>query len=132
MPSDNPSIDIRDINKQDETVTKRKILSDVHNLFYPTHYTSPVTLFPKILLRVLWKKKITWESELPTSIAQKFQKWRKQLSSLKDIAVSRYLREDPYNSGDLSLHVFCDASKTAYAICIYIYEMKTENQHHVN
>lgn len=42
------------------------------------------------------------------------------MNILKEIQVPRCLMEDPDGTCDLSLHIFCDASKIAYATCIYL------------
>ncbi|XP_055928014.1 uncharacterized protein LOC129959216 [Argiope bruennichi] len=64
--------------------------------------------------------KTNWNSELPTEISKKFKRWGNQLSLLRKIAIPRCLIKDPDNAGSLSIHVFCDAIKTAYATCIYL------------
>ncbi|GFU97738.1 uncharacterized protein TNCV_2532111 [Trichonephila clavipes] len=77
------------------------------------------------MLQECWTLKVKWDSELPASIWQKFQKWKDQLDRLKAIAVPRCMIEDPETSQNLSLHVFCDASKAAYATCIFL---RSENE----
>ncbi|GFT60853.1 integrase catalytic domain-containing protein [Trichonephila clavipes] len=119
------SVDIKVHESKNEILTKRKILSLVHKIFDPIGYTCPVTLIPKIMLQECWTLKVKWDSELPASIWQKFQKWKDQLDRLKAIAVPRCMIEDPETSQNLSLHVFCDASKAAYATCIFL---KSENE----
>ncbi|GFW21875.1 integrase catalytic domain-containing protein [Trichonephila clavipes] len=119
------SVDIKVHESKNEILTKRKILSLVRKIFDPIGFTCPVTLIPKIMLQECWTLKVKWDSELPASIWQKFQKWKDQLDRLKAIAVPRCMIEDPETSQNLSLHVFCDASKAAYATCIFL---RSENE----
>ncbi|GFT16055.1 integrase catalytic domain-containing protein [Trichonephila clavipes] len=119
------SVDIKVHESKNEILTKRKILSLVHKIFDPIGFTCPATLIPKIMLQECWTLKVKWDSELPASIWQKFQKWKDQLDRLKAIAVPRCMIEDPETSQNLSLHVFCDASKAAYATCIFL---RSENE----
>ncbi|GFS51141.1 uncharacterized protein TNCV_3532521 [Trichonephila clavipes] len=119
------SVDIKVHESKNEILTKRKILSLVHKIFDPIGFTCPVTLIPKIMLQECWTLKVKWDSELPASIWQKFQKWKDQLDRLKAIAVPRCMIENPETSQNLSLHVFCDASKAAYATCIFL---RSENE----
>ncbi|GFW74593.1 integrase catalytic domain-containing protein [Trichonephila clavipes] len=77
------------------------------------------------MLQECWTLKVKWDSELPASIWQKIPKRKDQLDRLKAIAVPRCMIEDPETSQNLSLHVFCDASKAAYATCIFL---RSENE----
>ncbi|XP_055940813.1 uncharacterized protein LOC129971245 [Argiope bruennichi] len=120
LNSDKLSVNLKENCEDNGPVAKRKILSEVHKIFDPIGYTCPVTLYPKLLLQKLWQMKTNWDSELPTEIFKKFKRWRNQLSLLRKIAIPRRLIKDPDNAGSLSIHVFCDASKTAYATCIYL------------
>ncbi|GFS51374.1 DUF1758 domain-containing protein [Trichonephila clavipes] len=88
------SVDIKVHESKNEILTKRKILSLVHKIFDPIGFTCPVTLIPKIMLQECWTLKVKWDSELPASIWQKFQKWKDQLDRLKAIAVPRSENEN--------------------------------------
>lgn len=119
LNKDTLSIDLREDKSDQEILTKRKILSLTHKVFDPIGYTSPFTLLPKIMLQECWQLKISWDAELPSTIKKKFEKWKNQLTDLRNIEIPRCLGifTLPQN---LSLHVFCDASKLAYATCIFL------------
>ncbi|GFY76449.1 integrase catalytic domain-containing protein [Trichonephila inaurata madagascariensis] len=114
------TIDLRDCVEDDTPVTKRKILSTVHKIFDPLGFTCPVTLGPKVLLQECWKLKVSWDTELPASISKKFERWRKELSKLNKIEIPRCLIPSRNAPGNLTFHVFCDASKIAYAACVFL------------
>lgn len=120
LNTDTLSVNLKEGFEDNGPVTKRKILSEVHKIFDPIGYTCPVTLYPKLLLQELWQMKTAWDAELPPEICKKFKRWRNQLTLLKEIAIPRCFIKDPDDTGSLSIHVFCDASKTAYATCIYL------------
>ncbi|GBM20365.1 hypothetical protein AVEN_222080-1 [Araneus ventricosus] len=118
---DTLSVNWEETSKFNETpITKRKILSAVHRIFDTIGFTCPVTLKPKILLQECWKLGVTWDTELPFSISRKFEKWKEQLKCLNNLEIPRCISEELYPNSDLSLHVFCDASKTAYASCVFL------------
>ncbi|GFS38147.1 uncharacterized protein TNIN_57681 [Trichonephila inaurata madagascariensis] len=97
--------------------TKLKILSIVHKIFDPIGFTCPVTLLPKLLLQESWKHKISENKGY--DIVYGFEKYLNP-DNLKEIAIPRRLIPDLDTSSSISLHVFCDASKLAYATFIYV------------
>ncbi|GFW43464.1 uncharacterized protein TNCV_4768171 [Trichonephila clavipes] len=101
-------------------ITKSKILSAVHCIFDPIGFTYPVTLDPKILLQECWKLGVAWDTELPLSISRKFKRWKEHLKCLNNLEIPRCISKELSPNSDLSLHVFCDASKPAYASCVFL------------
>ncbi|CAL1279747.1 unnamed protein product [Larinioides sclopetarius] len=118
---DTLSVNWEETSKIDNSpITKRKILSAVHRIFDPIGFTCPVTLQPKILLQECWKLRVTWDAELPSSISRKFEKWKEQLRYFNDLEIPRCLSNELSLNSELSLHLFCDESKNAYASCIFL------------
>ncbi|GBM34169.1 hypothetical protein AVEN_17973-1 [Araneus ventricosus] len=103
-----------------EPITKRKILSVAHQLFDPIGFTCPITLIPNLLLQECWKLGISWDSKLPEDVIKKFKKWKDELHELKFLKIPRRLSNLDLNESNLTLHTFCDASKLAYATCIFL------------
>ncbi|GFU28266.1 uncharacterized protein TNCV_1022511 [Trichonephila clavipes] len=101
-------------------IRKRKILSAVHRIFDPIGFTCPVTLEPKILLQACWKLGVSWDTDLPLSISRKFERWKEHLKCLNNLEISRCISKEISPNSDLSLHVFCDSSKAAYASCVFL------------
>ncbi|GFX89717.1 uncharacterized protein K02A2.6 [Trichonephila clavipes] len=101
-----------------EKITKRKILSLVSRVFDPIGFLAPVVIQPKILLQATWKTKEAWDDKVNDEIRKKFLKWRKQLKYFKNIKIPRWL--GVMEESNLSIHTFVDASKTAYAACIFL------------
>ncbi|GFU76056.1 integrase catalytic domain-containing protein [Trichonephila clavipes] len=98
-------------------VTKRLILAIVPNIFDPIGLLTPATLFPKLLIQHLWKMKIAWDSELSPNDVNVFLKWFRDLFILKDVSRCMIINSTS------ELHVFVDASKEAYAACVFVRSM---------
>ena len=98
-------------------VTKRIILSAAHRLFDPVGFSCPVALIPKLILRDSWKLKLGWDQPVPEDMAKKFRIWQAQLQGLENIEIPRWVKDGA--EGRLSLHTFTDASKDAFAACVF-------------
>ncbi|GFU62026.1 uncharacterized protein TNCV_717521 [Trichonephila clavipes] len=99
--------------------TKRKILSLVSRVFDPIGFLAPVMIQPKILLQATWKTKEAWDDEVNDEIRKKFLKWGKRAAEiLQKYKNPRWL--GVMEESNLSIHTFVDASKTAYAACIFL------------
>ncbi|GFT46727.1 uncharacterized protein TNCV_1316841 [Trichonephila clavipes] len=72
MKEDTLSCELIERENKDEQITKRKILSLVHQLFDPIGFTCPITLIPKLLLQECWQLGISWDAKLPEDIIKRF------------------------------------------------------------
>ncbi|GFT16384.1 integrase_H2C2 domain-containing protein [Trichonephila clavipes] len=63
--------------------------------------------------------KIAWDSELSPKDVNVFLKWFRDLYVLKDVTLSRCM----IINSTSELHVFVDASKEAYAACVFVRSM---------
>ncbi|GFX68989.1 uncharacterized protein TNCV_683481 [Trichonephila clavipes] len=97
-------------------MTKRTILSAVQGIFDPLGILTAATLLPKMWLQEAWKVKLAWDSPLPLGLCNKFDKWFKEILLLQNLEIPRYCEMN----SDSDLHVFVDASKEAYAACIFV------------
>ena len=117
----NKQIDCLSVNpttlnfKIPDKVTNRVILSIANRLFDPIGFSCPATILPKILIKLLWAEKFSWDDAIEGKWKIEFIKWVNDLKlNLLKIEMPRFIGE-----GDLSLHVFCDASKQAYAAAVF-------------
>jgi hypothetical protein len=100
-----------------ETLTKRKILSVVANIFDPLNLLGPVTIKAKI--QKLWEFKLGWDEKLPIELERAWTQLFDEFRILNEIKIPRkVINSYPYRK--LELHGFCDASQQAYGACIYI------------
>lgn len=99
-------------------VTKRSILSDVAKLFDPFGWLAPVIITSKVMIQKLWLCNHGWDDELPSEIVNEWIQYRKELTNLNSIQISRWI----YTSSkcqSVELHGFADASSIAYAAVVY-------------
>ncbi|UYV83350.1 hypothetical protein LAZ67_23000733 [Cordylochernes scorpioides] len=99
-------------------LTKRIVLYKIQQVFDPLGVYSPIFLPPKLLLQRSWELKIGWDSQLPEDMDREFRTWYSQIGLLSQIKIPRHIWFDQTNKNEI--HVFCDASKSAYAAVAYM------------
>ncbi len=67
-----------------------------------------------------------WDEPLPDELKKEWKVWYEQLAELNTIRVQHCVHKA--KSTDLTLHVFCDASKTSFAACTYIVSINGESR----
>ncbi|XP_065075305.1 uncharacterized protein LOC135699059 [Ochlerotatus camptorhynchus] len=101
-----------------EPITKRLVLSEMSRLFDPMGLVGAAIVSAKIFLQALWSEKFNWNDTLP----EEYQKWWKlyrfEIETLSMLRIPRRILVDNYRT--LELHVFSDASDSAYGCCIYV------------
>ncbi|GFY73577.1 integrase catalytic domain-containing protein [Trichonephila inaurata madagascariensis] len=103
-----------------KAITKRSLLSIANHIFDLIGFTAPVTLKPKLILQVIWKLKLKWDENLPENILNQVKQWLEQLPILAGIKIPRCLNLSSNGIKQITLHVFCDAHKKAYAACVFL------------
>ncbi|XP_070067217.1 uncharacterized protein [Drosophila virilis] len=101
-----------------QTLTKRTILSTASSLIDPLGLLAPIIIALKIIIQELWLLKLAWDESVPQSL---LQAWRNCVTSLKElssISVLRFCLQAELT--DIQLHAFCDASIRAYGCCVYM------------
>lgn len=106
------------INSDFSNVTKRSILSAVSQIYDPLGLLSPVIIVVKVLLQKLWLHKVGWDDGLSQDIVLYWKKFVESISNLYKLRIPRFVMCDLPNV--IELHVFTDASQTAYGACAYI------------
>ena len=102
-----------------DTVTKRKALSHIAQLYDPVGWITPITVRFRIFMQTLWNAKLQWDDPLPHQLQVTWDQLFSQLQQLQDFAVPRWIGQLG-KSHQLELHGFSDASERAYAACLYI------------
>jgi hypothetical protein len=115
---DTLSPDMRECSTMEGNVTKRKILSAAHRIFDPLGISCPVTLVPKLMLQELWSLKLGWDEPVPVQVEKGFRNWEKRTPALAQVRFPRWIMGK--SEGKNTLHVFMDASSTAYAACVFL------------
>lgn len=102
--------------------TKREVLRIVMSIFDIHGYLVPFTVKGRILMRDIWKENLNWDDPLNDKLFEVFRHWLTQINEIKNIRIPRwYFRNAPVGTQNetLDLHVFCDASPSAYTAVAY-------------
>ncbi|XP_041986283.1 uncharacterized protein LOC121738360 [Aricia agestis] len=108
----------KEVRELQRAPTKREALSTVMSIYDPLGLLSCYTITAKVILQGLWRQKLDWDEPLPAESAEDFTRWLRDMEHISHLELSR-----SYNGGSSTrnrqLHVFCDASKDAYAAAVY-------------
>lgn len=97
--------------------TKRIMLAEIARIYDPLGFLSPVTLFVKHLIQLLWVSGTGWDEAPPRGVCELWYQFIDELPLLQDISLSRHVLP---STNHVQLHGFSDASEKAYAACVYI------------
>jgi hypothetical protein len=104
-------------------LTKRTILQAVASVYDPCGWFCPIVVRGKVMLQSLWKVHVDWDQSVPESISKAWPELAQDLSDIGKHEMPR-LVSWPVAAGaagqSYQLHVFCDASSSAYAACVYL------------
>ncbi|GFU26835.1 integrase catalytic domain-containing protein [Trichonephila clavipes] len=101
-----------------EVWTKRKVLSEVAKIFDPLGWLAPSVVISKIFLHELWSHHLSWDEEIPDSLARQWRTFQEQLPLLTNIKIPRCILIP--QAIDVQVHGFCDSLEKAYCAVIYI------------
>ncbi|XP_055623126.1 uncharacterized protein LOC129766576 [Toxorhynchites rutilus septentrionalis] len=104
------------ISRKEGPITKRKILSEIAQLYDPLGLIAPIIVRAKVLMQQLWMLSLDWDEEIPIEIETTWTKFVNELPYLANFRIDRYAFEE----GDVQLHCFADASDVAYGACLYV------------
>ncbi|XP_011859184.1 PREDICTED: uncharacterized protein LOC105556702 [Vollenhovia emeryi] len=104
--------------KISETITKRKILSEIAKIYDPIGLLGPVVLYAKRLIQEVWKSKVQWDESIPQSTYTEWTEFVRQLEALNQVTFDRKITVEKHHN--IQLHGFCDASNTGYGACLYL------------
>nr|CAD2206059.1 unnamed protein product [Meloidogyne enterolobii] len=97
-------------------ITKRNVLCQLASIFDPLGFASPSLLEAKLFFQSLWESKKEWDENLREEEAKEWINITKAWET-PDIELDRRIIQSEYRC---QLHVFSDASKNAYAACVYV------------
>ncbi|XP_055604612.1 uncharacterized protein LOC129752852 [Uranotaenia lowii] len=113
---------IEQILKPEHTPTKREVLRTVMSLFDPLGLIAHFVVHGKIIMQELWKYGSDWDDTMPEELREKWHRWTELLAKLNEVSVPRYFFPGipSVDLNDLQLHVFVDASESAFASVAYL------------
>ncbi|UYV74745.1 hypothetical protein LAZ67_12000769 [Cordylochernes scorpioides] len=101
-------------------VTKRTILSTVQRIFDPFGILGPALIPMKSLLQRTWIQKIKWDTPIIGAEKRSFEDWCKDIPLLAQLKFPRAMIKDEIDKRNWSLHLFTDASRTAYSAVVFL------------
>ncbi|XP_055632447.1 uncharacterized protein LOC129772938 [Toxorhynchites rutilus septentrionalis] len=121
---------IRKIIEYDTIPTKRQILQCVMTLFDPLGLLTPYLIFGRILIQDVWRAGTKWDELVDNNIFQRWRDWVKILYDINKVRVPRcYFRPpDSFSFENVQLHVFVDASPTAYSCACYFHIINAQGE----
>ena len=116
-----PSVEI---NNEEKTETKRKILKTVASVFDPHGLYSPVILRGKLLLQTIWSQHSEWDENIGKTERNEWQQIKTDLKYINECKIQRCVTsvENTVKDSKNCLTCFCDASSKAYTCCIYLHQ----------
>ena len=107
-------------NMKVHSLTKGGILSAVSSIFDPLGFLTPFTLKAKLLIQLMWRKNLEWDDEVPEDIAKAWNKWLDGIKEINKVQIDRCYHHHGWQCSDIQLHIFCDASESAYRAVAYL------------
>lgn len=105
--------------KYGQVATKRVVLATIHAVFDPLGLLAPITVEAKKFLQQFWDKDRGWDDPLKPDEATEWERIAVDLSKTDQIKLPRWTGTGTEKE-QYEIHCFCDASKIAYAACIYL------------
>lgn len=95
--------------------TKREALSIIASVFDPLGTLLPVTIKARQFIQDLWRDKYDWDDNLPAVKKERWQEIAINISHCTNLSIPRQVTQGK----DVALHLFSDASTTAYGAAAY-------------
>lgn len=78
----------------------------------------------------MWQRGVDWDEDLPSDVCEKWQQWCAEIPALPQLSVPRRYDADLSEGETIDehkeIHVFCDASQTAYCAAEYLKIVKSD------
>lgn len=106
-----------DLNLPQESTTKRQVLSAIAQIYDPCGFLSPIIMWAKCFMQLLWAKGLEWDQALPPEHLELWKTFISTSNCLREIKIERALKFP--HSVSIELHGFADASEKGYAAVLY-------------
>ena len=100
--------------------TQRQVLRFISSLYDPLGIIAPFILRAKVFLQELWREKRGWDEDIAESELKPFVKWKQELNELSSVSIQRFYRTVSLKPSSIQLHVFGDASCSAFSAVAYL------------
>ncbi|XP_058816672.1 uncharacterized protein LOC131679946 [Topomyia yanbarensis] len=101
--------------------TKRQILKVVMSIFDPMGFLTTFLIHGKLIIQELWRAGVGWDDPIPERVHVQWKRWAAQFPELPKLRIPRcyFPNYHPESYKTLQMHVFVDASETAFACAVY-------------
>ena len=107
-------------------ITKRNVLKESSKVFDPLGLLSPVTVRAKTFMQSLWQHNIDWDEPLSDEDQQKWLEIAKNIQEARSLQIPRlYFPTIAASEQPDRLHIFADASLTAYGAVAFLCSCNT-------
>ncbi|XP_062538818.1 uncharacterized protein LOC134207116 [Armigeres subalbatus] len=117
---------LQDVLAETHIPTKREVLRVVMSLFDPLGLITFFLIHGRILMQDIWTSGIGWDDTINSDLCERWRLWSGYLPQLSSICIPRCYftggNQETYNA--LQIHVFVDASESAYSSVLY-FRVKT-------
>lgn len=111
--------------------TKREVLSVAMSVFDPFGLLADYMLHAKLIVQDLWRIGSGWDEPISAALTERWNNWFAQMDKLPNCRVPRCYSPQLHTSPCVQLHVFADASETAFAAVAY-FRVQHENHFSVS
>ena len=108
--------------------TKRGILRMAASIYDPLGFAAPFTLRARMIMQQLWLMKLNWDSELTGTVLEDWHQWTEELTSLEQLSIPRCYLKASSTAENRQMHVFCDASESAFGAVAYLRETSDDGK----
>ncbi|XP_036330280.1 uncharacterized protein LOC118742367 [Rhagoletis pomonella] len=108
----------RDVFNKERKPTKREVLSVAMSVFDPFGIAAEYSLEAKLILQAMWRERKGWDERVSDAVYENWRRWLEALRELEKITVPRCYGAT-FMLIPVELHVFSDASESAYAAVAY-------------
>ncbi|XP_062557917.1 uncharacterized protein LOC134222778 [Armigeres subalbatus] len=104
-----------------EQPTKRQMLKCLMSLFDPLGLLSLFVVHDKILLQDVWRSGVQWDEVVSDELHRRWRNWTNLFKDVRKLKIPRcyFFGAVKERYRDLQLHVFVDASESAYCAAAY-------------
>ncbi|XP_045463742.1 uncharacterized protein LOC123673300 [Harmonia axyridis] len=90
------------------------------SIFDPLGLIVNFTIKGRILIQDIWRSGIGWDDSIDEDLYHTWKLWQSDLRQIENISIPRCYSVNIPEANKIELHVFCDASKKAYAVASYL------------
>ncbi|XP_058790931.1 uncharacterized protein LOC131664082 [Phymastichus coffea] len=101
------------------------------SVYDPLGILSPFTLNAKLIIQDIWISSVNWDAKIREEEYKKWLTWLNNLKRMSECSIPRSFIPEGVEYKHVQLHVFCDASKEAFAAVAYLRIIGSDGKIHL-